>query len=97
MVTQFQRVVEALAAERVQYVVVGGVALVLHGSPHLLGEPTGVGGFDAIAPTAESVNLYGHDVRVISLEALASAKRAAGRLKDLADLEIILELQRQGR
>lgn len=32
MVTDFQRLVEALSGGRVEYVVIGGVAMVLHGS-----------------------------------------------------------------
>jgi len=157
MTADFQRLVEALAANQVRYVIVGGVALVLHGSARttgdldicyardqenlealaaalaplhptlrgapadlpfridaatlrsglnftleskagdvdLLGELTGVGGYEQLAPDADIMDLYGHPVRVMNLDALEAAKRAAGRLKDLADLAEILEIRRR--
>ncbi|HEU5059717.1 MAG TPA: hypothetical protein VFU21_24465 [Kofleriaceae bacterium] len=157
MTPDFQRLVDALAATGVRYVIVGGVALVLQGSARttrdldicyardgenldaiatalapfrptlrgaprdlpfrldgatlrsglnftleseagdidLLGELTGVGGYDQLAAGADVMELYGHPVRVMSLDALERAKRAAGRLKDLADLAEILEIRRR--
>lgn len=157
MTPDFQRLVDALAAGHVRYVIVGGVALVLQGSARttrdldicyardgenldaiaaalapfrptlrgaprdlpfrldgltlrsglnftleseagdidLLGELTGVGGYDQLAASADVMQLYGHPVRVMSLDALERAKRAAGRLKDLADLAEILEIRRR--
>lgn len=157
MAADFQKLVEALASNRVRYVIVGGVALVLQGSARttgdldicyardpdnlealaaalapfhptlrgapadlpfrvdaatlrsglnftlsseagdidLLGELTGVGGFDKLAEQTDVMDLYGHPVRVMSLDALETAKRAAGRLKDLADLAEILEIRRR--
>jgi hypothetical protein len=148
MVTDFERLLRALAAHDVAFVIIGGVALVLHGSARvtqdldicyarddenlqrlsgaltpflptlrgappdlpfsldpptlnaglnftlqtaagdvdLLGEVSGVGGFADIAATADVQQLYGLRVLVMSLDALERAKRAAGRLKDLADL-----------
>ena len=157
MATDFQQLVEALSARQVRYVIVGGVALVLHGSarvtqdldicyardpdnlaaladalapfkltlrgaPHdlpfridaptlrsglnftltgaigdidLLGEVTGVGGYPALAAESTAMDLYGHTVQVMSLPTLEKAKRAAGRLKDLADLAEILEIKKR--
>lgn len=157
MVTDLERLIEALVAERVDFVVIGAVALVLHGSPRvtrdldicygrtpdnlerlaaalrpfhptlrgappdlpfeldarslysglnftlqselgdidLLGEVAGVGGYEQTAADAVLMEVYGHSIRVMSLPALERAKRAAGRLKDLADLEEIAELRRR--
>jgi hypothetical protein len=157
VVTDFQRIVEALAAAEVRYVIVGGVALVLHGSARttqdldlcyardpanlsaleaalapfqptlrgapadlpfrldaptlrsglnftlstrvgdldLLGELTGVGGYADVERDATEMELYGRRVRVMSLDALERAKRAAGRLKDVVDLAEILEIRRR--
>lgn len=148
MVTDFERLLRALAEHDVDFVIIGGIALVLHGSarvtqaldicyarddenlrrlsqaltpfaptqrgapPELpfrldpptlkaglnftlqtaagdvdvLGEVTGVGGFADMAPTADIQHVYGVRVLIMSLDALERAKRAAGRLQDLADL-----------
>jgi len=115
-----RRLLEALAGEKVDFVIVGGVALVLHGSTRvtrdlastlrsglnfalttdagdldLLGEITGVGGFEGIARGAASMEVYGLRVRVMGLDDVERAKRAAGRLKDLADLAELLEIRRR--
>lgn len=157
MATDFQRLIEALVQHQAEFVIIGGVALVLHGSSRvtqdldicysrepenlerlvralspfhpslrgappdlpflfdvrtlrsglnftltveagdidLLGEVTGVGGFQDIATDAESMNIYGMAVLVMSLSALERAKRAAGRLKDIADLAEIEEIRRR--
>lgn len=157
MATDFRALVDALSAEQVDYVVIGGVALVLQGAPRttadldicydrssenverlarslapwnprlrgapdglpfrldartirsglnftlttdrgdidLLGEVTGVGNYRAVAADAQTLSLYGHDVRVMSLDTLERAKRAAGRLKDLTDLAHIAELRKR--
>jgi predicted nucleotidyltransferase len=157
--TDFRALIEALTDKRVDFVIVGGIALVLQGAPRttidldicyartpenlsrladslaplsptlrgappglpfsidartlasglnftldttrgeldLLGEVTGVGGYSAVAEDAVEMELYGHRVRVMSLASLERAKRAAGRLKDLADLAHIAELRRRGQ
>jgi len=56
----------------------------------LLGEITGVGGYDAIVERSDWVMLFGSRCRCIGLDALIEAKRAAGRPKDL---EVIAELE----
>jgi predicted nucleotidyltransferase len=153
----FKRTIDALVDHQVDFVIVGGVALVVHGSarttedvdicysrelrnlealaaalaPHhptlrgapgdlpfrldaatlrmglnftldtdlgavdLLGELTGVGRYNDLVGDAQVVELYGRRVKVMSLDALERAKRAAGRLKDLADLAEILEIRRR--
>ena len=65
------------------------------GDVDLLGEMTGIGPFRVAARLADRMDLYDKSVRVLSLEGLEKAKRAAGRLKDLADLAEILEIRRQ--
>jgi hypothetical protein len=64
------------------------------GDLDLLGEVAGGGGFEELQPHAETIQLGGHDCRVVSLPALIRLKRAAGRGKDreaLAELEALLE------
>ena len=156
--TDFRRLLEALTAAKVEFVVVGGVALVaqghtrmtedldicyrrtpenlerlasalsplgptLRGAPpelpftldarslksglnftlesaagdiDLLGEVTGIGGYEQVSADAEEIELYGARVRIMSLATLEVSKRAAGRAKDLADLEAIRELKKRG-
>ena len=157
--TQLEALVELLAAADVEFVVVGGLAAVVHGSAYvtndvdvcygrstanvtrlctalsrvhptlrgapkdlpfrldpptvtaglnftldtdlgaldLLGEVLGLGGYAAVANHSEAVELFGRSVRVLRLEALIRAKRAAGRKKDLLllpELEALLELRK---
>jgi len=156
-VTDFRRLLEALDAAQVEFVIVGGVALIAHGftrltedldicyerSPEnlerlaralaplhptlrgappglpftldartlraglnftleseagdidLLGELTGVGMYRQVAAGALLLEIYGRRVQVMALEKLEVAKRAAGRSKDLADLEAIRELKKR--
>jgi hypothetical protein len=65
------------------------------GDIDLLGEVLGVGGYPEVARQTMDVDLYGHRVRIINLELLERAKRAAGRARDLLDLEAIRELRRR--
>ena len=50
----------------------------------------GIGEFDRVAASGESVTVLGVTTRIISLDALIASKRAAGRRKDL---EALLELE----
>lgn len=157
MIPDYRTLLEALTSREVDFVVVGAVALVLHGSPRvtrdldicysrtepnlrrlakslqpfaptlrgapeslpfaldaatlqaglnftlsssagdidLLGELTGIGGFQVVNRLAVTMTLYGRAVRVLGLDGLERAKRAVGRLKDLADLAEIVELRRR--
>jgi predicted nucleotidyltransferase len=157
--TQLEALVELLASADVEFVVVGGLAAVVHGSAYvtndvdvcygrsaanverlcrvlsrvhptlrgapkdlpfrldpptvaaglnftldtdlgaldLLGEMQGLGGYAEAAEHSEVVELFGRSVRVLTLEALIRAKRAAGRRKDLLllpELEALLELRK---
>lgn len=58
----------------------------------LLGEITGGGGYENLAPHAIRVDVFGVQCLVLDLETLIRTKRAAGRPKDyeaLAELEIL--------
>ena len=64
------------------------------GALDLLGEMTGVGGFDDLEGHTIDVTLYSMPFRCVDLDTLIRAKRAAGRARDLetvAELEAIRE------
>jgi len=63
------------------------------GEIDLLGEVTGIGGFTEASRDAVELTLYGHTIRVMNLDQLERAKRAAGRAKDLLDLAEIARLR----
>jgi hypothetical protein len=65
------------------------------GELDLMGEVTGLGPFQEILPSATVLNLFGRDVKVLDLDGLERSKRAAGRAKDLLDLELIAALKRE--
>jgi hypothetical protein len=60
------------------------------GNLDLLGEISGVGGYETAARRSMEVTIYGAAQRCLDLDALIDAKRAAGRAKDL---EVIAELE----
>lgn len=64
-----------------------------------LGEIKGLGGYEDCLTQSEAVNLDGVEVRVLTLDALITAKRAMGRPRDLhavMELEAIREIRRAG-
>ncbi len=64
------------------------------GDIDLIGEVRGVGTYNDCLDHSVEFELFGHSFRVIALERLIAAKRAAGRTKDLLalpELEAILE------
>ena len=66
------------------------------GDIDLLGEVPGLGAYaDALAASQEEV-LYDIPVRILTLDGLERCKRAAGRAKDLLDLETIAALRAEG-
>jgi predicted nucleotidyltransferase len=67
------------------------------GEIDLLGEVTGVGAYDDMIATAVSLDVHGHAVRVLDLDLLERSKAAAGRAKDLVDLEAIRSLKARRR
>ncbi len=62
------------------------------GDIDVLGEVTGLGGYGEIALRSDIVDLYGANVRILSLADLIRSKAAAGRAKDLIDLEALRRL-----
>jgi predicted nucleotidyltransferase len=64
----------------------------------LLGDMSGVGGYEQIIDKAVELTVAGHPVKVLALEQLIATKKAAGRPKDLAvlpELVVLLESQRE--
>lgn len=57
--------------------------------------PRGTYGFDDVARDAASIDIEGTTVRVASLDDLVRMKRAAGRLADLGELEVLGALREE--
>lgn len=65
------------------------------GDIDLLGEVAGVGDYEEVEKQSDTTTLYNCEVRVLNLDGLINAKRAAGRVKDLLvlpELEALKEL-----
>ena len=54
-----------------------------------LGTPKGSGGYEALAKTATKMDVGGVNVLVAAIDDLISMKRAAGRPKDLIEVEVL--------
>lgn len=68
------------------------------GNIDLLGEVTGLGGYEQAREQSVEMNLFGMRCLVLSLDALITTKRAAGRTKDLLvlpELEALREVAEQ--
>jgi predicted nucleotidyltransferase len=68
------------------------------GDLDLLGEVAGLGEYTAVQAASETLPLYGLPMRVLTLEGLLTAKRAAARRKDeeaIVELEALLELRKR--
>jgi len=66
------------------------------GDIDIFGEVSGLGPFSEVVKEAEEVSLFGFPVRILTLDGLIRAKRAAGRRKDLTivpELEALRELR----
>jgi hypothetical protein len=69
------------------------------GQLDLLGEVSGVGGYEDCFKNSEPIPIGGAEIRVLTLDALIRSKRAMGRPRDLhavLELEVIRE-RRNGR
>lgn len=65
----------------------------------VLAHVPGIASFDKLWDCANVKNLYGHTVRVASLDALTAMKKAAGRTQDLrhlAEIEALKKLKQDG-
>lgn len=62
------------------------------GELDLLGEVTGVGGYGDLALQADVISVYGVTIKLMALDDLIRSKAAAGRPKDLLDLEALRAL-----
>ncbi len=70
------------------------------GDVDLLGEVGGIGGFDRALAQSEEKTMFGLTFRVLSLDGLIAAKRAAGRVKDrlhMLELEELRKLRDAGQ
>jgi hypothetical protein len=68
------------------------------GDVDFLGEVAGLGFYPAVRTASVTLNLFGHDYHVLSLEGLIQAKKAAGRPRDLEaipELEAMLNLEQE--
>ena len=65
------------------------------GDLDVLGTPSGTNGYDDLVRTAEHVDIDGMRVLAASIVDLMRMKRAAGRPKDLIQLEILAALQEE--
>lgn len=65
------------------------------GDIDLFGEVTGIGTYAVVERLSAWTLVYRQQVRVLTLEGLERAKKAAGRLKDLLDLAEIAEIRKQ--
>jgi len=68
------------------------------GDLDLLGEITGGGGYEALAPSTTLIRAFDIECRLLNLDRLIEVKRAVGRPKDfevVAELEIVREQRRQ--
>jgi hypothetical protein len=59
----------------------------------ILGTPSGTTGYDELTRTAEETDLGGIRVQVASIDSLIRMKRAAGRPKDLIEVEVLAALR----
>jgi hypothetical protein len=65
------------------------------GNLDLLGTPAGSGGYPALARTAAPMDVGGVTVLVAALEDLIAMKRAAGRPKDLIEIEVLAAVREE--
>jgi len=69
------------------------------GDVDLLGEVSGIGTYDKVVAMSAEREIYGLRIRILSLEGLIAAKKAAGRTKDklhLLELEELKKMRDEG-
>ena len=65
------------------------------GDLDILGTPAGTRDYDELIRTAEEQDLGGLKIKVASIDALIQMKRAAGRPKDLIEVEVLAALREE--
>lgn len=65
------------------------------GNLDILGTPKGTAGYDSLARTAAPTDVGGVNVLVAAIEELILMKRAAGRPKDLVEVEILAAVREE--
>jgi hypothetical protein len=65
------------------------------GDLDILGTPAGTDGYTELIRTAQELDLGGLTVKVASIDALIAMKRAAGRPKDLIEVEVLAALRNE--
>ena len=65
------------------------------GNLDCLGTPVGSGGYEALARTATRMDVGGVTILVASIEDLIQMKRAAGRPKDLIEVEVLAAVREE--
>ncbi len=65
-----------------------------YGKLDILGEVSGVGTYDQVLAQSVEKTVYGLPIRILSVDGLISAKKAAGRTKDQLHLLELLELKK---
>lgn len=97
-----EQILPALSEAGVEFIIVGGVAAIVHGSARLtqdldiagpldvLGEIAGGGTYESLISHSRQLSVFGIECYCLGLDRLIQAKRDAGRPKDL---EAIAELE----
>jgi hypothetical protein len=65
------------------------------GDLDILGTPSGTQGYDDLVRDAQSIEIDGRKILVVSVDDLIRMKRAAGRPKDRVEIEILGALREE--
>ncbi len=112
-------ILQLLNTHRVEFVVIGGLAMISHGSAYVTKDvdvcysrspeniaalayislSSDIGTYDKVVAMSAEREIYGLRIRILSLEGLIAAKKAAGRTKDklhLLELEELKKMRDEG-
>ena len=64
------------------------------GDLDLLGEVSGVGAYPQVRAQSKEQSMFGLSIRILSVDGLIAAKKAAGRVKDQSHLLELIELKK---